>query len=103
MVDRWWEQEKWTAGLAPYAILMRAFLENRLTGPEFELLYLDLFKSDGQIRPKEIFDVLDGLFADVDDYCPDEDLRKQVGGLDDAQLRERVRSAEERLEMTGRK
>lgn len=100
--DLWWEQEKWAVDLAQYVILMRAFLQNRITGPEFELLYFALFKSDSKHRPQEIFDILDGLFADIDDYCYDEELRKRTGGIDESQLRDRVRSAEERLGTVGR-
>lgn len=102
MDNPWWEQENLAPDLTQYAVLMRAFLEKRLTGPEFELLYLSLFKSDDKIRPRDIFDILDTLFGDIDDYCPDEDLRKHTGGIDERTFREHVRSAEERLRSAGR-
>lgn len=76
---------------------MRAFLEGRLTGQEFQLLYLAIFKTDDKYRPPEIFDVLDGLFADVDDFCADDDLRCRAGGLDEKALRALVRTSEARL------
>lgn len=102
MADPWWEREKWAVDLAQYVILIRAFLENRLTGQEFQLLYLSHFKSDSRHRPNEIFDILDGLFADVDEYCYDDELRQRAGGINESQLRERVRSAEERLAVVAR-
>jgi hypothetical protein len=97
VADLWWEQERWAVDLAQYVILMRAFLEGRLAAPEFQLLYLTLFKTDSRHRPQEIFDILDGLFADVDDYCYDDQLRRRAGGIDESQLREKVNSARERL------
>lgn len=102
VADSWWEREKWAVDLVQYAVLMRAFVENRLTGPEFQVLYLAVFKSDSRHRPHEIFAVLDSLFADVDDYCCDDELRLRAGGIDESQLRERVRSAEKRLAAVAR-
>ena len=102
MADPWWEREKWAVDLVQYVILIRAFLEKRLTGQEFQLLYFSLFKSDSRHRPHEIFDILDGLFADVDEYCYDDELRQRVGGIDESQLRQRVRSAEKRLAVVAR-
>jgi hypothetical protein len=52
VADPWWEREKWALDLVQYVILIRAFLENRLTGQEFQLLYLAFFKSDGRHRPQ---------------------------------------------------
>lgn len=43
------------------------------------------------------FDVLDSLFADVDEYVADPELRAQTGGLDNEELRERTRAAYEQL------
>jgi Bacterial self-protective colicin-like immunity len=102
VVEPWWEREKWSVDLVQYVILIRAFLENRLTGREFQLLYLSLFKSDSRHRPNEIFDILDALFADVDDYCYDDELRQRAGGIDESQLRERAGSAEKRLAVVAR-
>ena len=97
MADAWWEREKWSADLVPYVVIIRAFLDDRLTGPEFEVLYYALFKSDEKHRPHEIFRILDGLFADIDDYVYDPELRQRAGGIDDQELRRRVRAAQTRL------
>jgi Bacterial self-protective colicin-like immunity len=102
VADPWWEREKWAVDIAPYAILIRSFLEKRLTSREFQLLYFALFQSDTKHRPHEIFEVLDSLFADIDRYVYDDELRQHVEGFDESQLRERVRSAEKRLAIVGR-
>lgn len=95
--DLWWEREGWPTDLIQYIVLMRAFLESRLAAPEFQLLYFALFKNDDRNRPQRVFDILDRLFADVDDYCYDDQLIQSAGGTNESQLREQVRSAEERL------
>jgi hypothetical protein len=97
VAEPWWEQEKWAVDIVQYVILMRAFLENRLPGPEFQLLYFAIFKGDDRQRPREIFEILDRLFAEIDDYCYDDELRRRTGGMDEDQLRERVRYALDRL------
>jgi hypothetical protein len=95
--EPWWEREKWAVDLVQYVILIRAFLEGRLTGQEFQVLYFAIFKSDDKHRPSEIFNILDGLFVEIDDFCPDEAIRHQVGGIDERELRARVRTAEAHL------
>lgn len=57
-------------------------------------MFLRLYKTEW---PQEIFDVLDGLFADVDDFCSDPDLRMNVGGIDELELRRRATLAFELL------
>jgi len=74
VVERWWEDERWAVYLFPHVILIRAFLERRLTAVEFEVLFLAAFKAEGPRRPPEIFNVLERIFFDVDDFCPDEEL-----------------------------
>jgi hypothetical protein len=70
-----------------YAPLISSFIDRKISAQEFESRYLKLFKNDqDQIRSRE-FDILDRLFADVDEYTADPDLRKRAGGLDDEELR----------------
>jgi PleD family two-component response regulator len=45
----------------------------------------------------EEFDVLDALFADVDDYVSDPTLRESTGGISGEELRARTRDAYTRL------
>lgn len=82
-------------GLRPYLELLEAFLEARTTIVEFERRYLDLFKADNQIRPEAVFEILDGLFADVDAYSME--FGEDEDNLTEAQLRERASRAHREL------
>jgi hypothetical protein len=95
VVDRWWES--WVAALQPYAVLLRLFVDGAFTASEFEVVFLLLFKNDPTDWPPDVFQVLDSFFADVDAYCGDDNLRSNVGGLDDDALRERASQAFDRL------
>lgn len=83
--------------LAVYEPLIREFVSGALTADQFESAYLSVFKQDHSQIPGPEFEILDGLFADVDDYVADADLRARAGGLDGEQLRERARAVYERL------
>ncbi|MGH2700760.1 MAG: colicin immunity domain-containing protein [Actinomycetota bacterium] len=76
---------------------MEAFVQDRLRPSEFESLYLRLFKNDPTMWPQEVFDILNGLFTDVDAYTPDPSLRGP-NDLDQDQLRDRTREAMEKLQ-----
>jgi hypothetical protein len=89
VVDEYW-WESWVSDVVPYALLIRLFRDEAMTADEFEILYLRLFKSDSTDWPDQIFDVLDGLFADVDSYCADDQLREKVHGLDSVDLRQKA-------------
>ena len=95
MADRWWES--WVSALQPYAVLLRLFVDAAVSASEFEVVFLRLFKDDPTDWPRDVYEVLDSFFADVDAYCSDEDLRSKVGGLDDDALRERASHAYGRL------
>lgn len=79
--------------LGSYEPIMKRFIDGDISAQDFEDRYLATFKLDKHQVPGREFDVLDGLFADVDDYVADPALRAEVGGLDDEQLREKVRRA----------
>ncbi|WP_280366304.1 colicin immunity domain-containing protein [Nocardia wallacei] len=82
---------------AVYEPLIREFVSGELTADQFETAYLAEFKRDRGQTPGPEFEALDGLFADVDDYVADADLRRRAGGLDEEQLRDRARVVYERL------
>ena len=82
---------------APYEVLLRLLAEDRVTAEEFEVVFLRLYLGDSTAWPEDIFNVLDALFADVDDFCPDPALRAEVGGMDGEELRRRGAEALERL------
>lgn len=93
--EPWWSS--WVAAVVPYAVLLRLMIDGRVTGEEFEVVFLPLYKKDGTSWSPEIFDVLDGFFAAVDDFCPNPVLRAEVGGLDESELRRRAQIAYQRL------
>ena len=73
----------------PYLELLASFLNGSIGVVDFETGYLDLFKHDDAIRPKEVFDVLDSLFSDIDAYSP-EPSDDEIG---EGQLRESASAA----------
>jgi Bacterial self-protective colicin-like immunity len=95
----WWDS--WVAALQPYAILLSLFIDGVVEAPEFEVLFLRLYKNDPTDWPPDVFNALDGFFADVDEYCADPVLRQRVSGIDAVELRARAVQAFERLKMLG--
>ncbi|MFI7004684.1 colicin immunity domain-containing protein [Nocardia sp. NPDC050175] len=83
--------------LASYGNLIRKFIAGEIAAPKFESEYLVAFKSEqAHLSPRD-FGILDSLFADVDDYVSDPQLRIEADGLDDEQLRQRAVAAYDRL------
>lgn len=80
-----------------YVELIDQLLEDRITGDEFQTQYFEAFKNETRGMGDAEFRILDWLFAEVDDYTPDPDLRKRAGGLDDDELKDRVETAKNRL------
>ncbi len=69
-------------------VLIRDFVEHRISADEFESRYLTAFKAGtGDVADDDIFETLDGLFADVDAYVADPTLRTDPEDLDEEQLR----------------
>jgi Bacterial self-protective colicin-like immunity len=92
----WWES--WVAELQPYAVLLRLLIDATVGAPEFEILFLRLYKNDGTDWPPDVFSVLDEFFADVDAYCADAALRVRVHGIGAEELRARAERTFARLE-----
>ena len=88
MAESWWSSR--VAAVVPYAVLLRLLIDGRVSGEEFEVVFLPLYKKDATSWSPKIFDVLDGFFADVDDFCADPALRAEVGGMDEVELRRRA-------------
>jgi hypothetical protein len=83
--------------LENYRDLMRRFVIGEISADEFETDYLTRFKDDqNQVTGTE-FDILDGLFADVDEYISDPTLRDSAGGISGEELGTRARDAYDRL------
>jgi hypothetical protein len=88
VAENWWSS--WMPAVAPYAILLRLFIDGRMGADEFEVLFLRLYKLDPTDWSPELFEILDRFFADVDDFCGDDSIRQEVQGLDEATLRNRA-------------
>jgi Bacterial self-protective colicin-like immunity len=83
--------------LENYRDLIRRFVIGDISADEFETDYLARFKDDTNQVTGEEFDILDELFADVDDYVSDPTLRESTGGISGEELRARARDAYARL------
>ena len=83
--------------LENYRDLIRRFVIGDTSADEFETDYLARFKDDPNQVIGEEFDILDELFADVDDYVSDPALRESAGGISGEELRARARHAYARL------
>jgi Bacterial self-protective colicin-like immunity len=83
--------------LETYRDLIHRFVIGEISADEFEADYLARFKDDPNQVIGEEFDILDELFADVDDYVSDPTLRESTGGISGEELRARARDAYTRL------
>lgn len=95
VAERWWSS--WVPTVAPYAVLLRLLIDGRVSGEEFEVVFLPFYKRDTTGWPPKLFDVFDGLFADIDDFFADPVLRTEVGGIDEPELRRRATATFDRL------
>jgi hypothetical protein len=53
--------------LSAYSLLIRMVIEQRISAREFETLYLQLYQDDPTDWPIDVLDVLEDLFADLDE------------------------------------
>jgi hypothetical protein len=79
--------------LRPYRELIGAFVRGDLSVAAFESQFLQCYLHDDTEWAPAEFDLLDGLFADVDEFVDDPRLRAEVGGLDAETLRQRAADA----------
>lgn len=80
----------------PYVDLIDQFLSGGCSAIEFETEYLRVFTDDDAERPDKVFRVLDRLFAEVDAFVADPELRDE-GDLDEEGLRAAASDARTRL------
>lgn len=95
MVERRWEQ--FTPALWPYVALFYAVLEHRIMMPEFETIFLAMYKHDATAWPPAVFNALETVFGVVDEYCEDEGLRGEVNGLSEEDVTVEVERSLSRL------
>ena len=74
--------------ISKYIELIERFTSGAIDAPAFESTYLTMFKNESARLPDMAFGVLDELFADVDAYCADPELRGE-SDLDEETLRSR--------------
>jgi hypothetical protein len=95
MSEPWWSE--WPRALVPYAVLLRAFVDGRLGAEEFEAIFLPHYRDDPTLWAPAEFDILDSFFVDVDDFLADPELRREVHGLDENELRRSAAKTLDRL------
>jgi len=97
-----------TALAQDYRDLLDRFLEGDMSVSDFQQTYLDKFKNETRVLGSPLFELLDGLFADVDAFCADPkllaELQDQIPGfyLDEQSLRDRVAEVSRQLSEMGR-
>jgi hypothetical protein len=84
--------------LIDYGSLLAQFLSGTMPVEEFQATYLERFKNEGQLDGP-MFELLDDLFGDVDSFTVDQQLLAENPNfyLNEASLREKVRSVANRL------
>jgi hypothetical protein len=82
-----------------YATLMDLFLSGKMSAGEFQVTYLDRFKTEARELSESLYGLLQGLFADVDMYSTDPELLKSWPDnyIDERALREKVKHALDQL------
>jgi len=78
--------------LIGYIKLIEEFLANNIRPLTFEQKYLEMFKKDETQWLETEYEVLNGLFGDVDAFCADDSLR-DADDLNEQQLRESAGAA----------
>jgi hypothetical protein len=79
-----------------YMTLIERFLDRKIQASEFERSYLQLFKNETEWFGEEIFDILQGVFSSVDEFCADPALRSETS-LNESQLRQECETALKKL------
>lgn len=69
-----------------YIQIVREFVEGDSSASEFSTKYMSEFKNDDVIPDKEIFKLLNYLFARADAYCEPELREDVIGGIDEKEL-----------------
>ncbi len=84
--------------LSEYIPLIQSYIAGQIPASEFESRYLKLFKEEKRIPPPRIYEILNGLFTDVDAFSADAKLRSQ-SSLNEEQLLERAKWACQELKI----
>lgn len=79
-----------------YILLITQFVTGEISASQFEIAYLDMFKSENDELPEYVYNALNNLFSSVDAYCGDSELRDDED-LDDGELVAKAKEALENL------
>ncbi|MDP9903109.1 colicin immunity domain-containing protein [Arthrobacter bambusae] len=90
----WWHS--WTPPLIQLGVLLRLFLDERISADEFEVLFFPVFSGQQGLASQELYDLLQAIFYAVEDYCGDPALRGEKD-LDETELRRRIEATWEPL------
>ena len=82
--------------IALYLPLIEDFVNGRINAPQFQMLYLQFFKTGKEIVDREVFEVTNWLFGDAD-YYVEEDRLRDPEDLNDEQLLECAITARDKL------
>jgi len=95
----WWT--RWGTGpvCGDYKALLDQVLNGTLSVEAFMTLYFERFKNETRPMSETVFQVLDGVFADLDVFTTDPELlaAKPDFYLDEKQLQARIHDAARRL------
>ena len=82
-----------------YKLLFEKFLAGAIPVEEFQTVYLGRFKNEQRSLDEALYELLEGVFGDVDSFTTDQQLLVDDSDfyLDELQLREKVRQASIRL------
>jgi hypothetical protein len=82
-----------------YGALIDRFLNGEMSAQEFRSAYLDRFKKEERMLDESLFELLQGLFGDVDVFSTDLALLEQEPELyiDETALRQKAKQALKRL------
>lgn len=72
--------------------IVRPFVAGGFTATEFAELYMRTFK-DTRVGNQQVFNILDQLFVDADDYYDDPNTTAEQRSADAEQLSDRAREA----------
>lgn len=84
---------------AEYGDILNHFLEGTISAEEFQRAYLRQFKNEKRHLSEPLFELLDGLFGDVDAFTADPQLLAENPSfyIDESALRQRTAQALQRL------
>lgn len=82
-----------------YSDLFRQFLSKKISAEEFQMTYLNRFKSETRMIDENLFYLLDCLFGDVDSFTSDQLLIAENPAfyINEEGLREKVKLVLDRL------